>query len=257
MLKFTAQILTVFLVLTITIPVSATPAIEDDASSFTAKDWVIIKFARYMHYGKSKIRGETITSFYPIKDKFIKLYDQVDFRADGISQEDIDSFRSLSPHLLRGGYMLFLSQFFINDLNMDLTVTKEEIERAAHLSFIHKKTRIGSKRNLASKRSKKVMKAFLKADINGDEVVTIFEMRDFVLKMRDGIRPTIRARTKAIPMLFDTNDDYIVSKQEYETILAQVFAELDADGDGELSNDEQRKFQKLNEVARLRLNRSK
>jgi hypothetical protein len=143
---------------------------------------------------------------------------QADRESDGLDAADIKLARDINAAQMRASVV---SEVLRQDLDGNLVVTREEIERSTRRSDIHRDLEIG--RQLG------------RFDSDGDGTITIAE----AIAARRERRPT--DRLDALLALDPSGDDKITAR-ELRALAEKAFAGVDSDGDDKISEQEYRRI---------------
>lgn len=167
----------------------------------------------------------------------LRLFVKTDIDGGGVSESDYALEERIADIRDRTG-PLFL--WLLADFDADGNTTKAELE--TYYGWSSRQDSAGLIRGTIptdeeiSQFIQKHVEEALRADSNGDGVVTFVEALNFAPKLARP-RPE-RAPRRPIPLSLDANGDGIVSKNELLQALDRLLAEIDADHDGIFSEPE-------------------
>ena len=165
--------------------------------------------------------------------KLVRRYDR---DRNGLTRDDLAKYEDNSSAGKRTSRVKFLMQY---DLDGDGTVTREEAVRAVRLRHRVKDNQVPDER--AAKQIEQSVATVMKADVNGDGVITFDEMRV------DPDARAIRGRPAVVDMLFkyDPNKDGRITEDEVAVMVNEAFKRLDKNGNHQIDPEERMPFLRL------------
>lgn len=158
----------------------------------------------------------------------------------GVSQADYDLAGRLAIAEQRGHA---LGRHLTRDLDGDGRITREEVAlsfwRQAQQRLRSGGVAIDPTPEQAREVLERLVAKEMEADANGDGVMTVDELRAFVQRqMGEQHRRHASYSRQQIPLGLDVDGDGVVSLAEYMKAADDVIAEVDRDGNGEISSEE-------------------
>jgi len=213
---------------------STMPAGAQSSAPFSGEDWLRLKLSSAVRTGRTVERA---------RQRLDRLFAASDIDGGGVSQADYDLSEQFTQASRRARTV---SKWLQRDLDGDGAVSGSELNayfgRQANRPLrSHGVSLQPTPGQIEIARKALVQRALREADSNGDGAVSYDEMRAAGDKNRRPRRPLGPFDSK-VPMSLDRDGDEVVSRKEFDAAVTAVLGEIDSDGNGMFSADEESAF---------------